>query len=290
MTLANPGPSPVSVDGIDGPCDWKQSGLTLPLVIGAGDRYPLRLVLTPGTTSECGRAKGGERFAPTLTVFYSAGGERKRQAWQLRGVLKPTLHFVDSPDGVLRVGEQTADRLAEPRDLPLAATVPVESVAVSGGRWLGDVRRAAEPGRFIVAVRYVPGPESHPFDEVVTFTPKAADGRTLPATRLRLVGEQVERVVAVPRAVRLGRRPVGSTATDVFTLRSVDGQAVAVGRIEPADGLQVRQLDGPVPAFEVTAVVAQVGERELTLVVHTTGPDGTPTAVRVPVSYLGYTP
>lgn len=291
LTLTNPGPRPVTVDAAQGPCDWERTGLRLPFVVPAGGRHALKLVLAPSTTSDCGRAKGGEGYQPTLTLRYTADGRREARTWQLRGVLKPTLHVGGGVGGRLWLGEQTVEQLAEPRDLPLVATVPVESVAVScPGGWLGDVRRGSEPGRFIAAVRRVGGTEPFTFDDLLTFTPTGPDGRPLPATHLRLTGEAVDPVLPEPRAVRLGRKPVGSRATDRFSLRSIDGRVFTAGRVEAPAGVHLRRSDGPEPVFELAADIAAAGDQEFTVIIHTTAPDGREAAARVPVSYLGYTP
>ncbi len=290
VTLTNPGRRSVSVVGVDGPCDWKRSGLTLPIVIPAGGQHPLKMVLTPNTTTECGRANGGEQYTPTVTIRYTAGGPPQSQLVRLQGMLRPTLFVGGSVGGRLDLNEQLAESLAEPRDIPLVAAVPIQSVAVSSqGPWVGNVRRGGDERQFIAAIRRV-GSQPATFDDLLTFTPTGPDGRVLPATHLRVTGEVVDRVVAHPRDVRLGRLPVGAEASDTFHLRAVDGKSVTVRKVEPPPGISVEPVGNPVNLTYEVRLAARAGEQSAVIVFHTAGADGRELAVRVPVNYLGYTP
>lgn len=160
LTLLNHGSRAVTVEAVDGLCDWNKSGVVFPLVIPERGSHDLKLTLTPSPISPCGRAKSGELYSPTVTVRLSAGGRAVQKVWQLRGQLKPLL-YIDGGGGLMRLGEQTDAQLAEPREVRLVASAPVDAIAIrtDGTRWGGSVRLGSAAGRFVATVWRVGSPQ-----------------------------------------------------------------------------------------------------------------------------------
>ena len=288
LTLTNPGDRPVTLLGVDGPCDTKRHGVTFPVTIPAGGQHQLRLSFTPSESTECGRIKGAEEYAPVVAFHYNDGGRVRSLRAELHGVVKPTLAVAGITRGHLVLGEQLAEALAEPRDFSLVGAVPIRSVAVScQGLWVGEVRGLEAVGRFVATVRRVPHPGTGVFDDLLTFTPTGSAGQPLPPTHLRLSGEVVDRVVAHPRDVRLGRLAAGQPAEDTFRLRSVDGRAVRVTRVTAPPGVQVLPVGKAGNQTFVVRLTAVSGDYSGTISVQTADADGHELAVSVAVTYQG---
>ena len=262
-------------------------------MIPAGASHPLALTLRPGSASPCGRANGGEQYRAAIDVNSTGGGVARQYQWHLTGTVRPTLSVAGVKGGVVVFGVQTAAQLQQPRQYALTAAESVtQVVARDAARWRVEVRPGAGPGRFEVTVRYAGPGTPEAFDDTLALVPTDAMAAELPETRLRLQGEVADPVVAVPRAVRLGRQPVGATTSEQVVLESVDGRPFTVRSVDAPAGLDLSAVETTPTrvTFSVRYTVQTAGEREQMAHVRAVTADGTEIRVPVPASVLGYTP
>ncbi len=235
--VENSSDAPVTVTSISGNCDCQSWQPATPFTIAARGRQEIRMMLGLRMTSDCSRVRGDESVTIPLRVTFSGqDGHDRAKEWALRGTLKPSFKLgAPVRNNVLSLGMITVARIAVQQEIAIVAADHVKSIEARGSKnWLVMVRRGSSltKSEFIASLAYQGTRTPLQFDDTLELVPTDSNGQQLPAIPLRVVGEIVDPVIASPRALYFGRRAIGKTYAEDILLRSLDGTAFAIDRVE----------------------------------------------------------
>lgn len=286
LTVRNRADAPRVVRSMSGSCSC-QSFTPSTFTIPPGGSQVVRMELNLHSQLPRSAPKPEEEFAASLWADVS--GQEQPTYWRACGRVRRTLQ---APERI------NLGAVSDRTPAAAATTVPVRVLAgrleslsaAAPGAW---VRATVLPGTRpdVFALTVVPGAglERRAYTTAVVLTPVLATGEALPEVRIPVAFEVGAEVQAVPTAVDLGAREVGSEARDTVALRAVGGRPFRVVAVRASDpGLTARLLarDG-LTVYELVRTVTAAGpfDDRLTFDVEA---DGEAFAVVVPVRGHGY--
>jgi hypothetical protein len=233
-------------------------------------------------------------FPFTLGMMAALEGERPlRQKWELEGIVRQAVAI--SPREIDFFGDLVEGRDFPSRSARLHCFEPDTTLEVQCDPALLRARALPldDAGReFRLEVMPAKGLPVGPFQGTVLVRACRDEGGELPAAKLRVSGEVMSDVCAVPEAILLGPIATGRTVTRRAAIRCRSGGALRIERVETqTKAVDVRMGAAPnQPIHEIllTVSVRERGAQRATVSVEVRR-EGTNSsnAVLIPVSWYG---
>jgi hypothetical protein len=229
--------------------------------------------------------------ARVVAVCSIAGQAPESVSWVVKGSIAPTLRW-NPRAGQIGVQSGRAERIEKTVDIEAAENIsridaaldPFWTVTVfrPQGQSSGNTFRAVVHSNGKLVPRQVA--------DVIRLTPVSREGERLPVKELRIVGDIVPDVGAIPQEIHHGRQFCGTEGVEAIRLRSLTGRPFRVKstRADTPD-LQVSRL--PTGSEEWTYALrlqfARKGNQRAIAEFFVEEADGTACRVTVPVRYEG---
>jgi len=208
-------------------------------------RFTVKLSLVAGAARP--PTGEGEPFEVRLAAVHSVdGGVEATTAWSLKAVVVPTIRI---RPGAISFGSQSERQSVLERVLEIEAADGIERLdCESPPFW--EVAIAREEGnsasrRFRATLRSKGQLTVRTIADAIQLTPVNRDGERLPSKEIRIAGEIVHDVVAIPREIHHGRQPCGMTVVEAIRLRSLTDRPFRVQQVTAStDALEVTRIGG----------------------------------------------
>ncbi len=293
LTITNQSSNPIFVSSIVGNCDCLQMTPSSSFSIPPGATQPVEITLALRMVSGCQKQQGkSEQLEFPIQIGYSSPGKQPEQLGVLltcRVLPALRLSKLQLSYGMISTNQQEIESIV---DVEVASHVG--NIAVSGSDvWAvhipHDLCSTTQKGQITFRMREPLVPAS--FDNSITLTPFSHSGQALPASTIRLTGEVVSDVIAVPREIRLGRIKLNAIAEDIVSWESLTKSPFTVRSVQadhPSVTVTPVKLEGNRPGYRITKRMTTYSEEQHSLRVEIVEHNGKVTLQQVPITAIGY--
>jgi hypothetical protein len=238
---------------------------------------------------------GGEHRNLELTAAYLLAGEALRTtSWRLNCTIVPTIQPQQTR---IWIGMQSELSPVIQRSVDINATGDIAWIDCEAREdWsarIDQLQPAQSPRVFRLTVRSRGQLSPRRISDVIRLTPMSRQNERLAAKEIRLEGEIVRDVVAVPTGIYHGRRSQGTAAIEAISLRSLLNRKFRVRGLRPLrdDVEAAHAVDtGDDPIYSITTRFLRPGDQKTAVEFTIQDESGVEYAITVPVCYHGVRP
>ncbi len=257
-------------------------------------KSPFSIAISLVSRSRSISESAGEPDEVGLSAIYSIGEQvQTPTSWQIRATVLPTIRF--SPPAI-HLGSESIRREAIEREIAIEAIGSVTRIESSSNPfWAVEIapNKQASPGnqfRMKVRARDIKSPQR--VADTIRLTPITREGQSLPAKEIKIDGDIVDDVVAVPAQVYHGRQKCGTTLEEAVTLRSLTNRRFEVQSVKATNSsLEIARskVDSSTTewVYSLRLRCDLPGSQAVSAVFVIRDEDGTQSEVTVPVRYVG---